>query len=486
MLTSRIVKIIFFIAFLSCVFSNGYVSAMTDDALAVVVRMETYENDIADKSNIPKDLTVSLNQSNQVLVTWTERSDFETGYMIERKVGDSGEFSVVSSLPSDSEYYVDRYLSPGTVYYYRVRAFMGSDYGQYSEEGRVYVPSDAVVIEEQVVTREEVSSVDSSVVEIATPIRNKFLETVREKETLSRVIAVVGATSGTIVAATATSVPFLPLVPRPFQSSLFSFLLLPFYRKRWKKSWGTVFDDYTKQPVKGVVVSLVNTRGMVIDKTITDKEGRYGFLISKEGEYQIKIKKGQYKIKSQSHHDPVYGEIYDGGFIHMAREGFIQMNIALDSQGFDWDEFSKKVVRRYGSISSIIKKYFLIFLGLVGLAFSVGVAYYNPNIVNYLILAFHCFVIVWQIISRFNKSYGMIKSHVNKKPMPFTIVGLYDSEGNRKFFSVSDVIGRYYLLAENGVYDLKMTGRADSGQYITREEPQIKVKKEILKKDYWI
>ncbi|MFC1608830.1 carboxypeptidase regulatory-like domain-containing protein [Patescibacteria group bacterium] len=486
MLINGVIKKYFFIIFFLLVLPLYFVSASSDNIFAVVVRVETYESNISDKSNTPRNLNVSLNQSNQSLITWTDRSNLETGYLVERRVGESGEFVVITSLPSDSEHYADRYLEPGNAYYYRVRAFMGSDYSQYSDEGRIYVSADAIVVEKEVVTREEVSSIESSMTKVSTPIRNKFLEIVKEKETIARIIAVVGAASGAVVAATATSVPFLPMVPRPFQSNLFSFLSLPFYRKKWKKSWGVVFDDYTKRPVCNAIVTLVNVRGMVIDKTVTDKEGRYGFLVSKGGEYQLKIKKGKYKIKTQSHHDAVYGEVYDGGFVQVEKEGVIQLNIPLDPEGFDWDEFSKKVVRRYGSMSSIFKKYLLIFMGLVGLTFSIGVAYYNPNIINYFILAFHCFVIAWQIVSRFKKPYGMVKNHVNKKPMPFTVVSLHDKDGKREFFSVADVIGRYYLLAQNGVYDVRLTGRADNGQYITKEEPKTKIKKEILKKDYWM
>ncbi|MFC1644551.1 fibronectin type III domain-containing protein [Patescibacteria group bacterium] len=474
----------FFIMIFFVMFPISSACASYDELIAVVIKRDAYENDISNSSNTPRNLSVALNQSNQALVTWNDRSDFEGGYLVERKDGAQGEFMILSSLPSNSEYYVDEYLEPGNSYSYRVRAFMATNFSQYSNEDGVYVPADAVVIEKEVVTREEIANIDRTVTSVASLVKNKFIEIVKEKETISRVIAIVGAASGSVVAATATTVPFLPLVPQPLQSSLFSFMLLPFYRRKSKESWGVVFDDYTKQPIKGVILSLVNSRGMLIEKTMTDKEGRYGFLISKAGDYQLNAKKGQYKIKSQDERDSVYGDVYHGGFIHMDTKGIIRMNIALDPEGFDWNEFSIRVTKKYNSFSSVLKKYSLIILGIVGLCFSVGVAYFNPNTINYLILAFHSFVIVWQIVSRFKKPFGMIKSEANKKPMPFTIVALYDDLGKRAFFTVSDVIGRYYLLAKNGNYSLKLKGRAEGGKYITKEESHVKIKKEMLKKDY--
>ncbi len=62
----------------------------------------------------------------EIRITWTDRSVVEEGYLIERKIDSSGEFSLIATVGPDMEDFVDSGLNPNTAYIYRVRAYRGS------------------------------------------------------------------------------------------------------------------------------------------------------------------------------------------------------------------------------------------------------------------------------------------------------------------------------------------------------------------------
>ncbi len=80
------------------------------------------------------------------------------------------------------------------------------------------------------------------------------------------------------------------------------------------------------------------------------------------------------------------------------------------------------------------------------------------------------------------KQYGSIKTEKGK-PVPFAVVKLYDKETNEKQnFAVTDSIGRYYLLTENGTYNLKAQGQPISGVQFEKKG-SVKVDDGIVRKD---
>jgi len=66
-------------------------------------------------------------------LSWTDRSENERGFVIERKVGD-GPWSVLIRLPADWTSYTDHGLSEGTLYSYRIKAFNRFGSSDWSEE----------------------------------------------------------------------------------------------------------------------------------------------------------------------------------------------------------------------------------------------------------------------------------------------------------------------------------------------------------------
>ncbi len=71
--------------------------------------------------NPPTNLTLTALSERSVGVSWSDQSDNETGFRVERSIGD-GNWQQIN-LPADTTSYQDTILSCETLYYYRVQAF---------------------------------------------------------------------------------------------------------------------------------------------------------------------------------------------------------------------------------------------------------------------------------------------------------------------------------------------------------------------------
>lgn len=90
----------------------------------------------------PTGLTVTADNTLRVTLHWTDLATNETGYVVERKVGENGSFVVLTSppLPANSVAYTDTAgLVAGTTYFYRVGA-VGTNGTAYSGEAAVTTP----------------------------------------------------------------------------------------------------------------------------------------------------------------------------------------------------------------------------------------------------------------------------------------------------------------------------------------------------------
>jgi titin len=86
----------------------------------------------------PQGLTATLSSASQAALAWTDASGTETGFTIERSIGDNG-FAELAIVEANVSSYTDSALSPGTTYSYRVRANSAAGYSGYSNEASVTV-----------------------------------------------------------------------------------------------------------------------------------------------------------------------------------------------------------------------------------------------------------------------------------------------------------------------------------------------------------
>lgn len=101
--------------------------------------LEIQEEFIANNTELPADpseLTVTSVVSAQNDLSWKDNADVETGYVVERKTGQLGTYSVIAaSLPANTTSFKDTGIaSSGAIYYYRVKAFNNVGSSGYSNE----------------------------------------------------------------------------------------------------------------------------------------------------------------------------------------------------------------------------------------------------------------------------------------------------------------------------------------------------------------
>ncbi|MDP8238298.1 MAG: fibronectin type III domain-containing protein [Candidatus Hatepunaea meridiana] len=80
----------------------------------------------------PENLVAELVDGTEVRLTWNDNSDNEDGFEIEESEGDSSDYQLICKTGSDTTTLTLIDKSPGTTYYYRVRAYLGTEYSDYS------------------------------------------------------------------------------------------------------------------------------------------------------------------------------------------------------------------------------------------------------------------------------------------------------------------------------------------------------------------
>ena len=78
----------------------------------------------------------------QLTLTWTDASDNEVGFKIERRPGLTETYAEISRPGADTTAYVDSNLPAGATYCYRVRAFNSAGDSDYSNEACATTPAD--------------------------------------------------------------------------------------------------------------------------------------------------------------------------------------------------------------------------------------------------------------------------------------------------------------------------------------------------------
>ncbi|MEH6343634.1 MAG: S8 family serine peptidase [Bermanella sp.] len=79
--------------------------------------------------------------ANQIEVSWTDNSESETGFQIERSL-DGVTYAQIATVAMDETSYVDKTVSASAFYYYRVRAYTESTNSEYSTIASLSTPSD--------------------------------------------------------------------------------------------------------------------------------------------------------------------------------------------------------------------------------------------------------------------------------------------------------------------------------------------------------
>ena len=264
--------------------------------------------------------------------------------------------------------------------------------------------------------------------------------------------------------------------------------------KKRRSPWGTVYDSVTKQPLDPAYVVLSDLTGEEVATSITDLDGRYGFLVA-VGRYSMFAKKTNYifpstKLEGRTH-DELYEDLYFGGPIDIDSEGgVITKNIPLDRVGFDWNEFAKKernkmrfFKTRHVLYNKIFNSFF--FLGFILSAF---ILFFIPKPYNIIIFALYLIFFALRKINIKYRKKGSVVSSADGAPLSYGIVRINSvATGQEIAHSVLDEFGNYYCIIPNGIYTASVEKKNDDGSYSKIfNSPAFKVENGILRKNFQV
>jgi hypothetical protein len=80
----------------------------------------------------PSALNVNATSSSSISLTWSDNSNDESGFELERSTAEFSGFTLITSPNADQTSYTDSGLTPATTYYYRIRAYNNDGDSDYS------------------------------------------------------------------------------------------------------------------------------------------------------------------------------------------------------------------------------------------------------------------------------------------------------------------------------------------------------------------
>ncbi len=243
-------------------------------------------------------------------------------------------------------------------------------------------------------------------------------------------------------------------IPESMWRSFFSFFAL-----RRRKPWGVVYDSVTKVPLDPVYVMLKDMQGNEVGSSITDIDGRYGFLVP-PGVYTISANKTNYEFPSKKllskTSDELYEDLYFGEQIIIENaDSAITKNIPMDALNFDWNEqekLDKGFMRFYHKRDVIIAEIadITFFAGFALTAFAFFVV---PGLLNAGILFLYIVMFVLKETGLRPRPHGIVRDKKTGAPVPYAIVRVYVATLNKEIMrKVTDAEGRYFCLVTPGTY----------------------------------
>jgi titin len=88
----------------------------------------------------PLNLTATPVNHTRINLAWTDSSDNEAGFKLERKPGSAGVYAQIAKLEANVTSYADNNLAGNTTYFYRVRAFNAGGHSNYANEASATTP----------------------------------------------------------------------------------------------------------------------------------------------------------------------------------------------------------------------------------------------------------------------------------------------------------------------------------------------------------
>ncbi len=264
------------------------------------------------------------------------------------------------------------------------------------------------------------------------------------------------------------------------------FLLL---EKKKRKGWGVVYNALSKLPIDLAIVRLVDTKtGKPVATRVTDKEGRYAFIVS-IGAYKIEVTKSGFifptSVLKSEKEDVGFAEIYHGEDVAVGEtNATITANIPLDpleAPALPRQLIIRKYLRKLNHLIAVS--------GIILSLFSFVITP-KPLFAFFVVLQIAMYLL-FRKLSKIGKpkSWGIVYDEATQHPLRFAIARIFETKYNKLLETqVTDGRGRYsflvgrnkyYVTYEKNGYEKKQTEEID---FAASEKPEIVAKDVGLKK----
>jgi len=274
---------------------------------------------------------------------------------------------------------------------------------------------------------------------------------------ISRVVKEIAAAAekGNVPIATTTAVFVLST---GFFSSIMNLPWLSLWENMWsrmiflfgfakkKKKWGIVYDAESNQPVPIAVVRIFDQEfKKLLETQITDKNGRFGFLV-KPGKYYINIIKTDYTFPSKFVRNDYHGEPFE-----VKEDSVISVNIPIDPN-------VHKLALRLNIISKLMKIFndAQIPVSILGTVLCIFIYISYPDLLNLLVVIFYLLIWLNELYQlRKGHLFGMVMKKIDEAPIALAIIRVFDEATNKLIATrVTESQGKYYYLTGPGNFYL--------------------------------
>ena len=240
--------------------------------------------------------------------------------------------------------------------------------------------------------------------------------------------------------------------------------------RRKSEPWGVVYDSISKQPLDPAYVTLLGKDGKEIATSITDINGRYGFLVS-PGIYVVNVGKTHYHFPSTRMQgrtsDALYQDLYFGEDVGVGENQVITKNIPMDPDVIDWNQEEKK---RMGvgyisgvSVTVAIISDILLYVGFIVTAIFLLA---KPTTWGFIFLGIYAIVFFFRALGIKPRAYGRIHQDSNNSSLAYAIIRVFSTQLRREVaHAVLDIRGRYFCLVPKGEYYLVIERKISDEQY---------------------
>jgi hypothetical protein len=121
--------------------NDGRGAALKQDDLNGIAALYSFSGPLPTKTPAaPANLAARASASNRVVLTWRDKSNNEEGFDVEARIGTTGDFFDIGTVPANSKSVTELGVDPGGTYQFRMRAYNRKGLSPYTKTVTIKMP----------------------------------------------------------------------------------------------------------------------------------------------------------------------------------------------------------------------------------------------------------------------------------------------------------------------------------------------------------